>query len=112
MGKYKSFEEINDKIKKGTAVVLNASEVSALAEEMKYGGAHVIEDLIKGKGIYLKAKGKGTELSGLELQYFLAEQGVSSQVQELSLTGEETVMNAEFRSDRRHHLLLREILKK
>jgi uncharacterized protein (DUF39 family) len=35
MGTYKSFEEINDKIKKGTAVVLTASEVSKLAEEMK-----------------------------------------------------------------------------
>lgn len=130
MGAYKSFEEINDKIKKGTAVVLTASEVSKLSEEMKpseivrkvdvvttgtfapmcssgvfinfghtepamrmeeltlndvpayggvaavdaylgataenpgdpdYGGAHVIEDLINGKGIYLKAKGKGTD---------------------------------------------------
>ena len=35
MGTYKSFEEINDKIKKGKAVVLTASEVSKLAEEMK-----------------------------------------------------------------------------
>jgi L-aspartate semialdehyde sulfurtransferase len=130
MAQYKSYEEINDKIKKGTAVILTASEVSALSEEMKpseiarkvdvittgtfapmcssgafinfghtepamrmeeltlndvpayggiaavdayigataekpgdpeYGGAHVIEDLINGKGVYLKAKGKGTD---------------------------------------------------
>jgi len=130
MAQYKSYEEINDKIKKGTAVILTASEVSALSEQMSpseilekvdvvttgtfapmcssgafinfghtepamrmeeltlndvpayggiaavdayigataekpnstdYGGAHVIEDLINGKGIYLKAKGKGTD---------------------------------------------------
>ncbi|MFO7736006.1 MAG: homocysteine biosynthesis protein [bacterium] len=130
MGRYKSYEEINDKIKKGDAVVLTASEVSSLSEDMKpseivekvdvvttgtfspmcssgvflnfghtepamrmeeitlndvpayggvaavdtflgataekpgcieYGGAHVIEDLIDGKDVYLKAAGKGTD---------------------------------------------------
>jgi L-aspartate semialdehyde sulfurtransferase len=130
MKHYKSYEEINDKIKKGNAVILTAGEVSALSEEMnpaeiakkvdvvttgtfapmcssgafinfghtdppmrmeeltlndvpayggiaavdayigataektgdiEYGGAHVIEDLINGKGVYLKAKGKGTD---------------------------------------------------
>ncbi len=130
MTQHKSYEEINDKIKKGSAVILAASEVSSLSKEMKpseiakkvdvittgtfapmcssgaflnfghtepamrmeeltlndvpayggiaavdayigataektgdaeYGGAHVIEDLINGKGVYLKTKGKGTD---------------------------------------------------
>lgn len=130
MGAYKTYEEINEKIKKGTAVILTAAEVSALAKDLKpseilkkvdvvttgtfapmcssgafinfghtepamrmeeltlndvpayggiaavdayigataekkddpeYGGAHVIEDLIKGRNIYLRAKGKGTD---------------------------------------------------
>lgn len=130
MGKFKSYEEINEKIKNRTAVVLTASEVSELSKSMKpseilkkvdvvttgtfapmcssgafinfghtepamrmeeltlndvtayggiaavdayigataekkgdseYGGGHVIEDLIRGKNVYLKAKGKGTD---------------------------------------------------
>jgi len=131
MSTKKSYEEINDKIKRGKAVVLTAEEVTKLAEEQgiketakrvdvvttatfgpmcssgafinfghsdppikmskvwlndvpayagiaavdayigatelserngeKYGGAHVIEDLISGKEIKLKAIGKGTD---------------------------------------------------
>ncbi|MFC2097032.1 homocysteine biosynthesis protein [Bacteroidota bacterium] len=126
----KSFEEINEKIKKGKAVVLTAEEVTALAKDLKpeeiakkvdvvttatfgpmcssgafinfghtdppmrmekitlndvpvcggiaavdayigctevsnndpaYGGAHLIQELIEGKDIRLKAKAKGTD---------------------------------------------------
>jgi uncharacterized protein (DUF39 family) len=126
----KSYEEINEKIRKGRAVVLTAEEVSAMARELspseivkrvdvvttatfgamcssgailnfghstppirmeritlngvpahgglaavdtyigatsenpdniKYGGAHVIQDLIEGKSVELEAWGKGTD---------------------------------------------------
>lgn len=130
MSQNKSFEEINDKIRKGTAVVLSAEEVSKMSKELsvkeiakkvdivttatfgpmcssgmfvnlghsnppirmervslnnvpvhsgiaavdiyigatevnpfdeKYGGANIIEELISGKDIKLKASGKGTD---------------------------------------------------
>ena len=126
----KSYEEINEKIRKGKAVVLTAEEVSAMARELspseivkrvdvvttatfgamcssgvilnfghttppmrmeriilngvpahgglaavdtyigatsenpdniKYGGAHVIQDLVEGKSVELEAWGKGTD---------------------------------------------------
>ncbi len=130
MGIKKTYEEINEKIKSGKAVVLTAEEISAMAKEMspaeivekvdvvttatfgamcssgaiinfghadppirmekirlngvpvyeglaavdtyvgatacdpenpKYGGAHVIQDLIEGKEVDLEAWGKGTD---------------------------------------------------
>lgn len=130
MGTKKSFEEINEKIKKGTAVVLTAEELTSLAKDLKpeeivkkvdvvttatfgamcssgvfinfghtsppmrmekislnnvpvfggiaavdayigatevspndpsYGGAHVIQELIEGKDVLLKATAKGTD---------------------------------------------------
>lgn len=130
MSTKRTVEEINEKIRKGTAVVVTAEEVSAMAETMsasevaakvdvvttatfgpmcssgafvnfghysppirmeeislngvpvsgglaavdtyigatsesffdhRYGGAHVIEDLISGKDIQLKARAKGTD---------------------------------------------------
>jgi L-aspartate semialdehyde sulfurtransferase len=130
MGFKKSYEEINEKIRKGKAVVLTAEEVSAMARELspseivkrvdvvttatfgamcssgailnfghttppmrmeritlngvpchgglaavdtyigatsenpeniKYGGAHIIQELVEGKSVELEAWGKGTD---------------------------------------------------
>ncbi len=128
--KEKTYQEINEKIRNGDAVILTAEEVSKMSEKVSpeeivekvdvvttgtfapmcssgvfinfghtepamrmekitlndvpayggiaavdaylgataerpgdsiYGGAHVIEDLLNGKGVYLKAEGKGTD---------------------------------------------------
>lgn len=148
MSTKKSYEEINDKIKKGKAVVLTAEEVTKLAEEQgiketakrvdvvttatfgpmcssgafinfghsdppikmskvwlndvpaysgiaavdayigatelserngeKYGGAHVIEDLIAGKEIKLKAIGKRTDCyPGKEIETYINKETVN-----------------------------------